>query len=167
MGIVEQWRSARTLRRSAAAEEREEKRRFQERHCLLLCKAAGIAWVQVVCHEDTWRFVERTVFPPADGIVAIWLGAEDFPQERIVRGAAGMVTVTVSGPHLVRCLTMLYGEAVGGPAFPSHPARYAMATCLYASLGEMVERIDPSSCRGGIPPLVIDAGLKADDCVPA
>ncbi|MDX2647604.1 hypothetical protein PV341_29355 [Streptomyces sp. PA03-1a] len=112
--------------------------------------------------------MERIAFPATHILLVscIRVFAEPFPCDRVERGTAGMVTVTLSGPHLVRCLSVFWSVRVLGPRF-AEPSWFAMISRLYALLAELVDGIDPQSCRGGLPPLIVDAGLKADEPVTA
>lgn len=59
----QQAEEARNRRRQEADEAQERRRQFERRHRLRLENAAGVSSLPIVCHQDTWRFVEKTVFP--------------------------------------------------------------------------------------------------------
>lgn len=173
-GLAEAWKQ----RREISAELREERRKeaadrlrahqeFEKLHQGRLEKAAGVSSLQIVCHEDTWSFVEQMAFPklaaghhiPRYGSVH----ADDFPRDRVTSSGNGMVTVTLSGPHLVKCLTIFRAIVGVRPNEWFHdPQRNAMAARLYDLLADIVDDVDPDSSSGGIPRLVIDAGLEED-----
>lgn len=121
--------------------------------------------MQVTCHEDTWKFLQETVFPRDRYDIAYygWVETERFPDDRIKRGTAGMVTVSLSGRHLVRSLTLFRAIlGVGTDHHTSDAQQYAMANRLYDLMSEVVDEIDTSSSTGGIPRLVVDAGMEND-----
>jgi hypothetical protein len=61
----------------------------------------------------------------------------------------------------VRCLTIFRAVLSAGPDhFSQDPQRYAMAERLHDEFAELVDNIDPETSSGGIPTLVIDAGLE-------
>ncbi|MGO4459401.1 hypothetical protein AB4039_19200 [Streptomyces sp. M-16] len=155
-------RAEEAARQSAAREE------FEGRHRLRLSTAAAVSSVVIVCHEDTWAFVERLVFPtPGTGFHIPFHGSVDsqhFPGERCrVDRGTGMATVTLSGPHLVRCLTIFRAVLAAGADHVLQDAqRYAMSKRLYARFSSLVDSIDPDTSSGAVPRLVIDAGLESD-----
>ncbi len=124
--------------------------------------------MEITCHEDTWEFIKRLVFPyPAAGCHIAFHGQVDpqnFPGKRVrVDSRSGMATVTLSGPHVVRCLTIFRAVLASGPDHFSQDAqRYAMSERLYDRFAELVDAIDPDTSTGAIPQLVIDAGLESD-----
>ncbi|MCY0924016.1 hypothetical protein OS965_38845 [Streptomyces sp. H27-G5] len=158
----------RELRAEEEARQSAARKEFESRHRLRLSTAAAVSSVVIVCHEDTWAFVERLVFPGAGtGFHIPFHGSVDpkhFPGERcrIERGT-GMATVTVSGPHLVRCLTIFRAVLAAGSDHVLQDAqRYAMSKRLYARFSGLVDSIDPDTSSGAVPRLVIDAGLDSD-----
>jgi hypothetical protein len=171
-GLAEAWKQ----RREIAAELREErdkevieahraKKAFESLHRLRLDKAAGVSSMQIVCHEDTWTFVEQTVFPVMGYHIAYYgmVEHEVFPRDRVTNSGNGMVTVTLSGRHLVRSLTIFRAIlAVGRNHFSTDVQQFAMANRLYDLLSEVVDEVDTDSASGGIPRLVVDAGLEED-----
>lgn len=94
--------------------------------------------------------------------------AQDFPSKRVrLDSSTGMATVTLSGPNLVRCLTIFRAVLSAGPDHFSQDAqRYAMSERLYDRFSELVDSIDPDTSTGAIPRLVIDAGLESEDIEP-
>ncbi|WP_326581591.1 hypothetical protein OIE69_44615 (plasmid) [Actinacidiphila glaucinigra] len=154
--VKDRWAGLRRRRR-AAAEDRERRRQVKRHHRAVLEKAAGISSLAVVCHEDTWWIVEQIAFSP--------FFYTRFPHDRIKRGAAGMVTVTVSGPHLVRCLDKLLQWWPAKGLFLAHQPDAAVARHLYTKMAALVDGIDPRSCCGGIPPLIVDVGLETGEAV--
>lgn len=171
-GLVEWWKQGREIsaelreeRRKEEAEQRRKKQEFEALHQGRLDKAAGVSSMQIVCHEDTWKFVELAVFPPIGYKIPFYglVEMQHFPADRVERGKGGMVTVTLSGRHLVAVLTITRAiVAVGRNHFSTDVQRYAMADRVYVLLSEVVDEIDPDSSSGGIPQLVIDAGLVGD-----
>ncbi|MFJ4633040.1 hypothetical protein [Streptomyces sp. NPDC088847] len=137
---------------------------FEARHRLRLEKAISVSSMEMACHRDTWEAIEKIVFPvtgyriPYYGIV----GQQRFPQNRITRsGTDERSTVKLSGPHLVRCLTVFRAVlAVGTNHFTSDPEVYALSRRMYDLLGARVDAVDMNSSEGALPVLIVDASLE-------
>jgi len=171
-GLAEAWKQRREItaelreeRRKEEAEKLRAQQEYERLHRERLDKAAGVSSMQIVCHEDTWEFVNQTVFPVVGYHIAYYgaVQSERFPSDRVTSSGNGMVTVTLSGRHLVRCLTIFQAVLKVPRAHFSHDAqRYAMAGRLYDLLSEVVDEVDIDSSSGGIPRLVVNAGLEED-----
>lgn len=167
--VSARWAAAgerREQREQEKAQQRAGRERFESRHRLRLSHAAAVSSVEITCHEDTWAFIKRLVFPsPGTGYHLAFHGPvapENFPSKRVrLDSSTGMATVTLSGPHLVRCLTIFRAVLAAGPDHQD-AQRYAMSERLYDRFAELVDAIDPDTSTGAIPQLVIDAGLESD-----
>src|SRR5205085_6998904 len=126
-----QWEQEKRWReedRAASLAARERDLVDLQEHKGALTKAAGISYLSLVCHEDSWTFIARETF----GIwrpwwvtshTASWFmrnGTEPTPQEayqfrmspnlapgRITKHKDGMQTVQLSGHNLVHILEAL------------------------------------------------------------
>lgn len=167
----QEFQENRARRQQEAEKERDARERFETVHRLRLEKAAGVSSMEIVCHADTWQFIHRTVFPEIGYRIGFrdHVNPEEFPEQRIKRsGNAGMVIVPLSGPHLVRCMTIFRSILGLGPtSMDTNPQQYAMSNRLYDMLADVVDGIDVDAPTGrAIPQLVLDAGLeepKPDD----
>lgn len=109
------------------------KRLDQER----LSKAAGIVRVDLICHRDTWGFIEGWTFP---------VGEIGPPPEQ-----ATLIKVPLYGPELVRIMTAMRftGDKIA--------SERAMASRVYDAIIEVIDRVDPAD-RFVLPHIVIDDG---------
>ncbi|MGH8877364.1 MAG: hypothetical protein ACRD0P_08500 [Stackebrandtia sp.] len=135
--------------RSSARNQARERQQWEES---LLTKAAGVSSTTLICHKDTWDFIQ--------------LYAEDVdgwhsPAEAdIGLHSPFLLEIRLSGPKLVHILVAM-GEAAGvtigrGRSAPLNGDR-AIAFLVYASFADIVDDVDPTG-RGElpVPSIVID-----------
>ncbi|WP_158751316.1 hypothetical protein [Streptomyces bicolor] len=131
------------------------------RHGEVMRRLAGISYVTLHCHEDTWTFMARAAFgawEPAwsqstydagnrvgpDGRRLSMLSVDpNLPRGRITKGADGMQDVVVSGHNLVRILDVLRNVARAEDA-----ARGARGRALYERISAVADMTDPAEPAG-------------------
>lgn len=131
----------------------------QPTHLAAMRRAAGVSYLVLVSHEDTWSFVARRAFGAwepqwvtstnaypwkADHPYCRRFTVEpNLPVGRISKFKAGMQETVLSGHNLVEILAALRrGE--------SHRHELVAARCrtLYGKFHEFVCRIDPEAASG-------------------
>ncbi|MEU4234400.1 hypothetical protein AB0F17_59845 [Nonomuraea sp. NPDC026600] len=122
------------------------RRLHQER----LVKAAGVSSANLVCHRDTWAFLESECH---------FVGQFQLPPP----GEGSLIKVPLSGPNLVRALTNM-------KALRDTPGRYvgdrAVATRVYNAVAEIVDGVDPSAKSGTpVPDVVLDDKIGTVEAV--
>ena len=125
--------------------------------------AAGVSYLTLVCHEDTWTFVARQAFgvwkptwvmstfdasdyrgPNTAGIYAKAFTVNPNLQEgRIKKAEGGMQTVILSGHNLVRILETLRTGS-GAPELENS----ARCRTLYSKFALFVGQVDPDAPAG-------------------
>jgi hypothetical protein len=145
MDLFWRWtREGRETIRKEKDERRTARLAESARHKELLSKAAGISSVLMVCHPDTWRFIEQNT--PNESVFSHW-SATPKP------GEDGLVRVALSGPNLVTLLTRMRAKLNGW-----HPDDVeALAERIYAGTSQVIVGVDPDATDGApIPDIVID-----------
>ncbi|MGW0708089.1 hypothetical protein ACWD4G_19405 [Streptomyces sp. NPDC002643] len=177
--FAEQYARNQQLKRDLKAQREEQERRWREEdrevllaalaanrvaladHNTTLQRAAGVSYITLRCHEDTWTFMARTAFgvweptwtqstrDPYDRIgpgparAGRFTAHPNLPTGRIIKGDAGMQDVLLSGHNLVVILDALY-EATG-----SHlSADGARCKTLYDKLAALTAKLDPAAAPG-------------------
>ncbi|ELS54961.1 hypothetical protein [Streptomyces viridochromogenes] len=131
------------------------------RHGEVMRRLAGISYVTLRCHEDTWTFVARAAFGvwepswsqstydgwsrvgPNGRQLNLFTVDPNLPQGRITKGADGMQDVLVSGHNLVRILDVLRTVA-----HSEDPARGARGKTLYERISAVADMADPADPAG-------------------
>ncbi|HEV2637184.1 MAG TPA: hypothetical protein VGX23_18670 [Actinocrinis sp.] len=131
----------------------------QQTHIAAMRKAAGVSYLTLVCHEDTWTFVARRAFGSwePEWITSVttfprnsqhphyprFTVEPNLPVGRITKFKAGMQETVLSGHNLVEILAALRtGERRRDPLFA------ARCRTLYGKFHEFVCRIDPDAASG-------------------
>jgi hypothetical protein len=118
-----------------------------------LVKAAGISWVSLVCHRDTWDFICRMV--QSDGVV---FGPRLTSQDPVVPLENGRVRVTLSGSNLVKVLA--HSWEISGSGYLAKQSVIAMR--IYQLVAAAVDAMDPDTTEKNPPPPIL-----IDDQIPA
>ncbi|MFE7275875.1 hypothetical protein [Streptomyces sp. NPDC057623] len=131
------------------------------RHGEVMRRLAGISYVTLRCHEDTWTFMARAAFGvwkpfwsqstydagnragPDGRHLALFTAGPNLPKGRITKGADGMQDVFVSGHNLVRIL-----DALRTVTRSDDPARAAQGRTLYEKLSAVAGMMDPAEPAG-------------------
>ncbi|MEU5108215.1 hypothetical protein AB0H07_39160 [Streptomyces sp. NPDC021354] len=176
--LREQFRANQELKRRIRLEEWEQQKRWREEdrsarqkalqdnsvdlaeHNANLKTAAGVSYLTLICHEDTWTFVAVEAFglwkpvwtqsnPGMTDWCPDWAEATKFtvppnlPMRRITKQQEGMQKVILSGHNLVRILdTLREGTA------SDDIARSARCMTLYGKFAEFVALVDPEAAAG-------------------
>ncbi len=124
-----------------------------------LHRAAGISTVTLVCHIDTWRFIDRY----ADERNT-WQ-SPTHTEGRITARGDGLTEVLLSGPQVVMVLIVMADECGRGTririAAPFIGDR-VIAARIYEAVGAIVDGVDPDAPEGApVPPIVIDDRITA------
>lgn len=131
--------------REAAAKEREAKEAVKTAHDERLARAAGVSSVLVVCHRDTWNFVQSFARGRTNYI-------EPRPED-VVEGPDGMIEARVSGVRLVHYLEVMDDGSRKASAHMDRP----VARRIYTQLAKVVDTIDPDAATDApVPPIVLD-----------
>ncbi len=131
------------------------------RHGEVMRRLAGISYVTLRCHEDTWTFMARAAFGvwkpfwtqstydagnrvgPDGRHLALFTANPNLPKGRITKDADGMQDVFVSGHNLVRIL-----DALRTVARSDEPARGAQGRTLYEKVSAVAGLIDLAEPAG-------------------
>ncbi|MFE6620802.1 hypothetical protein ACFZBP_07860 [Streptomyces sp. NPDC008086] len=177
--LVEQYVEGRRHKRNLASRRWEQEARWREedravalaaraanevsaaRHGELMRRLAGISYVTLRCHEDTWTFMARAAFgvwrpswtqstydgwnrvgPDGKGL-SLFTANPNLPQGRIVKGADGMQDVLVSGHNLVLIL-----DALRTVTRSDDPPRGAQGKTLYEKISAVADMTDPAEPAG-------------------
>jgi len=128
----------------------------QQTHVSAMRRAAGVSYLTLVCHEDTWTFVARRAFGAWEPQWVTSLNASrrtedhpfyqrfrvepNLPVGRITKFKAGMQETVLSGHNLVEILAALRrGERQRDQVVA------ARCRTLYGKFHEFVSRIDPDA----------------------
>ncbi|WP_256965595.1 hypothetical protein [Streptomyces griseiscabiei] len=177
--FVEQYTRNQQLRRELRAQRGEQERRWREedrailhaalaanrvaleQHNATLRRAAGVSYLTLRCHEDTWTFLARTAFgvwepgwtqstrDPYDRVgptatrAAHFTANPNLPPGRIAKADGGMQDVLLSGHNLVHLLDALR-EATGSEL----TATGARARTLYDRLASFTAKLDAAAPTG-------------------
>ncbi len=177
--FVEQYARNQQLKRDLLAQRGEQERRWREedrvilraalaanrvaleQHNDTLRRAAGVSYLTLRCHEDTWTFLARTAFgvwepawtqstrDPYDRVGPTATRAAHFttnpnlPPGRITKADGGMQDVQLSGHNLVHLLDALH-EATTSEL----TATGARARTLYDRLASFTAKLDPAAPTG-------------------
>jgi hypothetical protein len=147
-----------SLFRRMSAEERlavkEEKRRLEEERAAAqeaydarLVKAASVSSVNLVCHKDTWAFVDSRLRNST--------GYRPLSAGDVTHKPRNMVEVHISGPNLVTSLIVMGRLSASSW---SYIGDRAIATRVYDAASEIVDSVDSNrNSETPVPPIVIDA----------
>lgn len=114
-------------------------------------RAAGVASVQLICHQDIWTEIDRWFVTGVYGISK----TGRVPKERIKVLTGGIVEVTLSGVSLVGLLK----EARKRVVSPLSDMQ-AIARRAYDQVAQVIDSVDPNAEPGqAIPPIVLDDKL--------
>jgi len=157
---MELFRRRSTDERLAA---KEEKRRRQEAQAAAqqayearLVKAASVSSVNLVCHKDTWAFI--------DGFTRNNTGYRPPSADDHTRKPGNMVEVHISGPNLVTILIMM-GRVSASSG--NYVGDRAIATRVYDAVTKIVDAVDPARNSGPpVPPIIIDAEVSSPPSEP-
>jgi hypothetical protein len=177
--FVEQYARNQQLERELRAQRGEQERRWREedrvvlraalaanrvaleQHNATLRQAAGVSYLTLRCHEDTWTFLARTAFgawepgwtqstrDPYDRVGPTATGAArlstdpNLPPGRITKAEGGMQDVQLSGHNLVLVL-----DALRAATASDLTATGARARTLYDRLASFTARLDPAAPAG-------------------
>lgn len=132
-----------------------------EQHNTTLQRAAGVSYLTLRCHEDTWTFLARTAFgiwepgwtqsthDPYDRVgpgatrAAHFTANPNLPPGRITKGDGGMQDVLVSGHNLVLLL-----DALRAATTAEITANGARRKTLYDRLAAFTAKLDPAAPPG-------------------
>lgn len=177
---AERWEQEKRWReedRAAFRRAREENAVDMDAHNETMKAAAGVSYLTLVCHEDTWTFAATQAFGvwkpgwlsssyhPYGGLGPSGAPDEQFtvhpnlPAGRIRKEVDGMLAVTLSGHNLVRILDTLHSGTRAEDL--AHTAR---CRTLYGKLAEFVALIDPDAPAGRTTGIEfrIDNSVQAD-----
>ncbi|MGW0845564.1 hypothetical protein ACWD26_36605 [Streptomyces sp. NPDC002787] len=177
--FVEQYAKNQQVKRDLLVQRGEQERRWREedrtvlraalaanrvaldQHNGTLRRAAGVSYLTLRCHEDTWTFLARTAFgiwepgwtqstrDPYDRVgpgatkAARFTADPNLPPGRITKADGGMQDVLVSGHNLVLLLDALR-EATTAEA----TANGARSRTLYDRLAAFTAKLDPTAPPG-------------------
>ncbi|WP_371578657.1 hypothetical protein [Streptomyces sp. NBC_01314] len=177
--FVEQYTKNQQLKRDLKAQRGEQERRWREedreilqaalaanrvaleQHNGTLQRAAGVSYLTLRCHEDTWAFLARTAFgvwepgwtqstrDPYDRVgptaarAAHFTAEPNLPPGRITKADGGMQDVQLSGHNLVLVLDALR-EATASDL----TATGARARTLYDRLASFTAKLDQAAPTG-------------------
>ncbi|EKX63282.1 hypothetical protein Sipo8835_13145 [Streptomyces ipomoeae] len=177
--FAEQYARNQQLKRDLKAQRDEQERRWREEdravlqaalaanrvalgeHNGTLRRAAGVSYITLRCHEDTWTFMARTAFGvweptwtqstrdpydrvgPGPAKAARFLADPNLPPGRVIKGDAGMQDILLSGHNLVLILDALY--AATNSELSADGAR---CKTLYDKLASLTAKLDPSAAPG-------------------
>ncbi|MFE7839275.1 hypothetical protein ACFU53_25455 [Streptomyces sp. NPDC057474] len=177
--FVEQYAKNQQLERDLKAQRGEQERRWRdedrvvlqaalaanrvalEQHNGTLQRAAGVSYLTLRCHEDTWAFLARTAFgvwepgwtqstrDPYDRVgptatrAAHFTADPNLPPGRITKADGGMQDVRLSGHNLVLVL-----DALREATASEFTATGARARTLYDRLASFTARLDPAAPTG-------------------
>ncbi|THV43067.1 hypothetical protein [Glycomyces buryatensis] len=148
-------RDAKARRRRERAEKKVKDAEARERWNRLresrLEKAAGISNVELVCHQDTWRFVVAK-----SSVRDRWRTPSD---DCVSDEGNDMLRVRLSGPQLVLVLFSMAEAAGYGGSFGTAPfvGDRVIARRVYDLAAFVVDSIDPDAPAGKpVPPIVVD-----------
>lgn len=177
--FLEQYAKNQQLKRELRVQRDEQERRWREEdravlqaalaanrvaldeHNGTLQRAAGVSYITLRCHEDTWTFMARTAFgvwepnwtqstrDPYDRVgpgvnkAAHFTANPNLPPGRITKGDGGMQDVLLSGHNLVLVLDALYAATTSEIS-----ANGARSKTLYDKLASFTAKLDPSAPPG-------------------
>lgn len=177
--FVEQYARNQQLERELRAQRGEQERRWREedrsvlraalaanrvaleQHNATLRRAAGVSFLTLRCHEDTWTFLARTAFgawepgwtqstrDPYDRVGPTAAGEArlttdpNLPPGRITKADGGMQDVQLSGHNLVLVLDSLRAATASDLT-----ATGARARTLYDRLASFTAKLDPAAPTG-------------------
>ncbi|GHE39236.1 hypothetical protein [Streptomyces capitiformicae] len=132
-----------------------------EPHNGTLQRAAGVSYITLRCHEDTWTFMARTAFGvwepswtqstrdpydrigPSPAKAVHFTANPNLPAGRITKADGGMQDIQLSGHNLVVVLDALYEATTSEPS-----ANGARCKTLYDKLASLTAKLDPSAPPG-------------------
>ncbi|MFF6781159.1 hypothetical protein [Streptomyces sp. NPDC012510] len=177
--FVEQYAENQRIKRDLLVQRGEQERRWREedravlraalaanrvaleQHNATLQRAAGVSYLTLRCHEDTWTFLARTAFgiwepgwtqstrDPYDRVgpgatkAARFTADPNLPPGRITKGDGGMQDVPVSGHNLVLLL-----DALRAATAAEATADGARCKTLYDRLAAFTAELDPAAPPG-------------------
>lgn len=119
--------------------------RYQER----IRVAGGISHVTVVCHEDTWRFIE--------GYAAGKVSWRSPGPDRTSKLPNHMLELHLSGMQVALVVYVMaevcgIDRRAGTAPYVDRP----IAARLYDAFGAVIDQVDPAAADRPLPPVVID-----------
>ncbi|HZE40450.1 MAG TPA: hypothetical protein VE172_16740 [Stackebrandtia sp.] len=131
---------------------RQDQRRWQS---ALLTKAAGISCTTLVCHRDTWQFIDLF----ACGVVG-WRSPSD---DEISLYSPFLLEIRLSGPQLVH-IVIAMSDAAGVSLIGETPAGCAadraIAWRIFAGIADVIDDVNPAAEQGNpVPTIMIDDQL--------
>ncbi|MEU9396811.1 hypothetical protein AB0D86_43320 [Streptomyces sp. NPDC048324] len=180
---LEEFKANQELKRRIELEKWEQEKRWREEdraatqkaiaanavgadeHGAAMKAAAGVSYLTLVCHEDTWTFVATEAFgrwkpcwitsthdqndtrgPNTAWVGHRWIVNPNLPEGRITKDkdGSGMQKVVLSGHNLVRILEALREGASTAQSLP-HAAR---CRTLYSKFADFAARVDPNAPAG-------------------
>ncbi|MGC0420996.1 hypothetical protein [Embleya sp. AB8] len=140
MGFRDWWRDRRAAKYHDLDRRIEHRRRMEA--------AAGVASIQVYCHQDTWAFIHEQ----AERAPLSLNGTYIPPRAEDVSTTNGMIEARVSGPqlaHLIATMNLANRSGFG--------VNGAIARRVYSELARVVDAIEPDSDRSRpVQPIVLD-----------
>jgi hypothetical protein len=138
------------------------------RHGESMRRLAGVSYIALRCHEDTWTFMARAAFGvwepswsqsthdtwnrigPDSKRLCMLTVDPNLPEGRITKGADGMQDVLISGHNLVRVL-----DALRTAARSDDPARAARGRTLYERISAVADMTDATRPAGKTTGIVV------------
>lgn len=151
MNLFERFSKAeREAARAARAEFKRKQQAAKDEREERLDKAAGVASVEVVCHPDTWRFVQSKAPAHSGGPFSYYTATG--ARRDLEPDADGLIHISLSGPNLVSLLAWMWTTSAS-----PNPVDRALAKRIYNGAAAVVDTVDPSAQPGqALPPIIID-----------
>lgn len=128
-----------------------------------LSRAAGIATLELHCHEDTWRWI-RDWMDVGRRYSNWWLLTYD---DRVIKEADHMLVVLLSGPQTAEVLTRVARTGQVHGAVTSYDrtstTEEIIGRRLYDAIGRVLDQITPDSAgKQPVPPVILDDRPEPD-----
>lgn len=160
--IEERDAIVRARRDRQAAEEASEaaQHREDDLHQQRLVRAAGIATIELHCHQDTWQWLVNFMEGDRGSYSAPWWPTDY--ENRITHKPDHMLAILLSGPQAaevltrIRRLAQLSDDAIK-PDLSAVAAKRAVARRIYQAFSLVIDQIVLDTSNGTpVPPVVLD-----------
>jgi hypothetical protein len=148
--------AAKTARVEAdAAERQREVDLYQQR----LSRAAGVATLELRCHQDTWRWIKDWMDVGRSGYNRWW--PDGLHGDRITAEDDHMMAIQLSGPQTAEVLTRVArtGQVPGASNALARidATEQAIGRRIYDAIGRILDQIVPDPAgKQPVPPVIID-----------
>lgn len=158
MAVIQEETARLTAQNEATAANAAARRRETDLYQQRLSRAAGVATLELHCHQDTWTWITQWMNVERHRYSTWWPTSYD---DRITKQADHMLVVRLSGTQTAEVLTRLARTGQVPGAVTSYDrtdaTEQAIGRRLYDAIGRILDQITPDvASKQPVPPVVLD-----------